>query len=64
MPVVFAGAADGHHNDAIRLAPIAKPMRASLAARASRPAKYPASARSAPYLDCRTRRSTLGAVER
>jgi hypothetical protein len=29
MPVVFAEAAGGHHNGAIRLAPIAKPMRAS-----------------------------------
>jgi hypothetical protein len=40
--------ASSRHSGAIRLAPIAKRICSSWAARASCPAKYPASARSQP----------------
>src|SRR5258706_6355241 len=52
--------ASSRHSGAIRFAPIAKPMRSSWVARASAPAKYPASARSATLPPAHT--SLPGAV--
>ena len=47
VPVLLGDAGERRHSGAIRLAPIAKAMRSSCAARASAPAKYPAT-RAAP----------------